>query len=140
MATNVSDVTLTSTNEHKRDFQRQPLAMKLMNLFVAPAVLGIVTGLFLGISAPVYWVLQAVATIGGFLAGTEHVGWKEGFGRGIIGGSVFGFLILLTRAITGWDDKASLGDLPIALVLVTMIVGAIVGALGGAVRARRGRA
>ena len=105
-------------------------------MVVGPIVLGAISGLLLGVSAPAYWVAQVVAIIGGFLGGTEHVGWKPGLVRGVIGGVLFGTSILVVRAITGWTDEVDLGSTPAFLVVITAVIGLLLGAAGGAVRAR----
>lgn len=130
------DVTSVSSAP-SRDFAQQSTTVKVLGALVAPAVLGVVSGLLLGASAPAYWVLQVIATIGGFLGGTEHVGWRPGLVRGVIGGALYGSAMLVVRAITGWSDEIDLGSTPAFLVVITSVVGLLVGAAGGAVRARR---
>src|SRR5436190_3675298 len=44
---------------------------------VAPAALGTLAGIMVGVSAPGYWAVAAVAALGGFLAGLEH---RDGWG------------------------------------------------------------
>jgi len=105
--------------------------------FVAPAILGAVVGLVVGISAPLYWVLQLVAAIGGLGAGIEHRGAAEGAKRGVVGGAIYGALILIVHELTGAEAEVELGEVPILLVVVTALFGALLGALGGAWRARR---
>ena len=120
----------------KRDFSQQPPVMRVVGVVVGPIVLGAISGLLLGVSAPAYWVVQVVAIIGGFLGGTEHIGWRPGLVRGVIGGVLFGTTILVVRAITGWTDEVDLGSTPAFLVVITAVIGLLLGAAGGAVRAR----
>lgn len=107
---------------------------------MAPTLLGAVTGLALGIWAPAYWALQIVASIGGLLAGLEHHGAGSGARRGLLGGVLFGGLLLLVHYASGLDPHVSLGSAPVFLVVVTGVVGCALGALGGRYRARRTRA
>lgn len=118
----------------KRDFSQQALVARVVGVVVGPIVLGAVSGLLLGVSAPAYWVVQVIATIGGFLGGTEHIGWRPGLVRGVVGGVLYGATILLVRAITGWTDEIDLGSAPALLVVITAVLGLLLGAAGGAVR------
>ena len=118
-------------------FMSRPPAQRLVLVGVVPAVFGAIAGVILGVSAPLYWVLQVLAIIGGFLAGLEHPTAKEAALRGLAGGAVFGAFILIGHAVAGTDEKVSLGSAPIFLVVITAVVGAILGALGAKVRASR---
>jgi hypothetical protein len=101
-----------------------------------PILAGIVAGLALGASKPLYLLISIVAIAGGYFAGMEHNGALEGFYRGLIGGLLFGTTILLTNAITGATPKADLPDPVIWLVAITTVFGCVLGALGGRSRAR----
>jgi hypothetical protein len=46
---------------------------------------GALAGIFVGISAAVYWILIALAVVGGVLAGLEHPNAGEGAKRGVVG-------------------------------------------------------
>lgn len=110
---------------------------KVIGTVLAPVVLGGVSGLLLGASAPAYWVVQVVAAIGGFFGGFEHHGWRPGLIRGVTGGLLYGAALLAVRALTGWTDTVELGGAPAVLVVITALAGAVAGALGGVMRARR---
>ncbi len=112
---------------------------EVVGAVLAPVVLGGVSGLLLGASAPVYWVVQVVAAVGGFFGGFEHHGWRPGLIRGITGGVLYGTALLAVRALTGWTDAIDLGDLPVLLIVITALAGAVAGGLGGAMRARHAR-
>lgn len=114
-----------------RPFSEQPTAAKAFGVVIAPALLGAVSGWVLGVSAGGYWVLQVIATIGGFMAGLEHGNARAGAMRGVVGGAIFGGSILLVRALADRTDHVSLGDAPGFLVVITAVAGAILGALGG---------
>jgi len=109
---------------------------QVLAALVAPVVLGVVAGLALGWSAPAYWLLQVVATVGGVLAGTEHDGARPGAKRGALGGGLYGAAVLLVHYATGADAHVSLGSAPAFLVVITAVAGAILGAGGGMLRAR----
>ena len=112
----------------------RPREHQLVLRFVVPAVFGVIVGIVLGASAPIYWVLQVIAAIGGLLAGLEHREAGEGALRGVVGGLLFGAFILIAHEISGADAEVDLGDAPILLPVVTAIAGAILGALGARVR------
>jgi Na+/citrate or Na+/malate symporter len=102
-------------------FMSRPPAQRFVLVGVVPAVFGAIAGVILGVSAPLYWLLQALAIAGG----------------GLAGGAVFGSFILIAHAVAGTDAKVSLGSAPIFLVVITAVVGALLGALGAKVRAAR---
>ena len=98
---------------------------------VVPSVFGIVTGVFLGISEVIYLLLSVLGIAGGYMAGKEHVGAREGALRGFTGGILFGTFILAGHALTGLERKANLPEPEILLVVITTVFGIGLGALGG---------
>jgi hypothetical protein len=111
-----------------------PPRLQLILAIVVPAVFGVVTGLFLGVSEIVYLVLSILGIGGGYMAGKEHVGANEGALRGFTGGILFGTFILATHALTGLERKAHLPEPEILLVVITTVFGIGLGALGGRAR------
>ncbi len=116
--------------------ESHPPRLQLILAIVVPAVFGLVTGIFLGVSEIVYLVLSVLGIAGGYLAGKEHVGAEEGAIRGFTGGILFGTFILAADAITGMDRKAHLPEPDIMLVVITTVFGIVLGALGGRSRQR----
>lgn len=107
---------------------------------VIPAVIGVVAGILLGVSTTGYWVVAAVAAVGGFVSGFEHVDGWGGADRGFFGGLIYGGALLLTHYVTGKHAKVSLGSFPPLLPVVTAIVGTILAGIGGFIaRTRRAR-
>jgi hypothetical protein len=100
-----------------------------------PVLFGSLCGVLLGASKSAYLIAAVLSIAGGFLAGFEHPGAREGAIRGVIGGSLFGAFILIAHAIDGKEATTSLPDPEIVLTAVTAAFGALLGALGG--RARR---
>jgi hypothetical protein len=117
--------------------ESHPPRLQLILAIVVPAVFGLVTGIFLGVSEIVYFVLSILGIAGGYLAGKEHVGGDEGAIRGFTGGILFGTFILAGDAITGMDRKAHLPEPDIMLVVITTVFGIGLGALGGRARGKR---
>ena len=118
-------------------FMSRPPAHRAVAVLVVPAVFGAIAGVALGISAPLYWALQVLAALGGFLAGFEHPTAREAALRGLAGGAVFGAFILIAHTVAGTEEKVSLGQVPILLVAITAVAGAVLGAVGARVRAGR---
>ena len=77
---------------------------------VVPAVFGLITGLMLGVSEPVYLVLNVLGIGGGYFAGLEHRTPGEGFLRGVNGGLLFGVFILFGHEFSGMEPKAHLPE------------------------------
>ena len=104
---------------------------QMLLCIVVPSVFGIVTGVFLGISEIIYLLLSVLGIAGGYMAGKEHVGAREGALRGFTGGILFGTFILAAHAMTGLERKANLPEPEILLVVITTVFGIGLGALGG---------
>ncbi len=107
-----------------------------MLVFGGPIVFGAVCGILLGSSKSAYLIATVLSIAGGYLAGFEHPGSREGSIRGIVGGTLFGASILIAHEIEGSSAKADLPHPAILLVLITALFGALLGALGGWARGR----
>jgi hypothetical protein len=104
---------------------------QLILTLVVPSVFGAIVGIFLGVSEAIYLVLSILGIAGGYLAGKEHIGAREGAIRGFTGGILFGTFILAAHAITGLERQAHLPEPEILLVVITTVFGIGLGALGG---------
>ena len=111
-----------------------PPPRRLVNRYVSPIAFGILAGLTLGASALLYWILQVVAAMGGFVAGMEHTSARDGALRGVVGGFLFGASIVIAHEISGAEAEVDIGDPAALLAIVTAVAGALLGALGGARR------
>jgi hypothetical protein len=119
-------------------FSARSRRVRIVLAVVVPFLFGALAGVFLGISAAVYWVLAALAGIGGVLAGLEHPDPAGGAKRVFLGGALFGLGILIAHAIAGTDAEVTLGEFPPLLIVIDAIIGAILGAVGGSIsRSRR---
>ncbi len=101
-----------------------------------PVLFGLICGFLLGISETAYLIASILAILGGFFAGYEHEGGRDGALRGLIGGTLFGSFILIGHEIHGHEPKADLPHPAVLLILVTAAFGTILGAIGGRVRRR----
>jgi ABC-type Na+ efflux pump permease subunit len=98
---------------------------------IIPAATGALAGVLLGVSAGAYWAVGAVAAIGGFLSGFEHLDGWGGADRGLVAGFIYGVALLVAHAIAGTDAKVSLGKFPPLLAVITAILGMLLSAAGG---------
>lgn len=117
--------------------RERPRATALVLLLAGPLLLGVATGYALGESEAVYLVLQVVGILGGFAAGLEHDGAREGLARGLFGGLLFGAAILVTHGLRDVEATTHLPEPQVLLVVVTTAAGGLLGALGGRMRGRR---
>jgi hypothetical protein len=116
--------------------EEHPRWLQVLLVIVLPAVYGVVTGYFLGVSEGAYLVLSILGVVGGIGAGFDHVGAAAGAKRGVIAGSVFGAAILIAHEIHGKEAKADLPDPAILLVVLTTVLAIGFAALGGWLRGR----
>jgi hypothetical protein len=101
-----------------------------------PAAAGALAGWLLGVNEIAYVVWSLLALLGGFFAGLEHNGAREGAIRGVLGGALFGAVLLLVHQAIGDEPKAKLPDPEVVLVVITALIGTVSGALGGRRRAK----
>jgi hypothetical protein len=113
----------------------RPVAVQLLLAVVIPAAAGALAGWLLGVNKTAYLVFSILALLGGYAAGTEHNGAAEGALRGVIGGSLFGGLILLVNDALDKTPKADLPDPKIWLLAITVGIGTALGTMGGRARA-----
>jgi uncharacterized membrane protein YedE/YeeE len=116
-------------------FAELPPPVRLQLAIFTPFLFGALAGLVVVHGSTVYWIMQAIAGLGGLAAGTEHNGAREGAIRVAIGGLLFGLGIFIAFEATG--DEAKIGTEPdVVLIVFTTVAGAILGAIGGALGAR----
>jgi hypothetical protein len=118
-------------------FSSHPAAVQTLLGIVVPIIGGLVGGVLLVISEPIYLIYSILAIGAGYFGGLEHVGAEEGALRGFTGGLLFGTFILLAKEVSGSDPKAHLPEPEVLLVVITTVLGIGLGALGGRSRGRR---
>jgi len=114
--------------------ERSPTAQVAIAI-LAPAAVGLLCGLALGVSATAYVVAAAFALLGGAAVGYEHADALEGAGRGLAGGMLLGTFVLFGDAIA--SPRVSLPSSHVLLPVCTTAICAACGLFGGALRARR---
>jgi hypothetical protein len=111
-------------------FRDRSLPVKILLVGVAPALVGAVAGILLGVSSIAYLAIGLLAAVGSFLSGLEHENGWSGADRGFVAGVVYGTALLLMHALVGTHATVALGSFPPALVLVTALVGMLLAAAG----------
>jgi hypothetical protein len=114
----------------------RPVPLQFVLAAIIPALAGAIAGWLLGVDETAYLVWSVLALLGGYFAGLEHRGAAEGAVRGVLGGSLFGAVLLLVHQAIDKEPKAELPDPEILLVVLTALIGTVAGALGGRRRAR----
>ena len=118
-------------------FAHHPAPVQVLLGIVVPIIGGLVGGVLLVVSEPIYLLYSVLAIGAGYFGGLEHVGGEEGAMRGFTGGILFGTFILLAKEISGSEPKAELPHPEVLLVVITTVLGIGLGALGGRARGRR---
>jgi hypothetical protein len=116
-------------------FEDRTIGLRILLVFVVPSVFGAIAGLALGASAAFYLVLQAIAAVGGLVAGLEHRKAGQALIRGLFGGLFFGAAIAITHELVGGTDHGLLPQ-PALLPLITAVGGGILASLGALIRRR----
>lgn len=118
-------------------FDHHPPPVQILLGIVGPIVAGVIGGVLLVVSEPIYLVYSVLMIAAGYFGGLEHVGGEEGALRGFTGGLLFGTFILFAKEISGSDPKAHLPEPEVVLVVITTVLGIGLGALGGRSRGKR---
>jgi len=113
----------------------RPIGVQILLAGLVPAAFGALSGWLLGVNKVAYIVCAVgIAVIGGFIAGFDHDGGREGALRGFVGGALFGGFILILHEATGKAAKVKLPHPAIGLLVVTILGGVVLGAMGGSTR------
>ena len=110
---------------------------EFITVVIVPVAFGVLTGLMLGWSEPMYLVLLAMGVLGGIGAGLEHEAPIDGFYRGLLGGLLFTTGILVAHGLADVEPEAHLPEPATLLLVINGALGALFGAFGGRLRARR---
>ena len=131
-----------ASGERANHFSDLPRPVQAQIAAFGPLLFGAVCGFVLSESATGWWVLQAVAVLGGLAGGTEHDGPGPGALRGLAAGALFGAGIVVAQAISTPPPLAHVPSPIGVLVVITAVLGTLLGAIGGLAgrRARRASA
>jgi hypothetical protein len=110
---------------------------KAWEVLIAPAGWGILCGLALGVSEPLYLVGVVIGILGGIGGGMQHSTPSQALLRGLWAGLLFGVAILLGFEIGGEaEPEADIPDPRILLLLLTTVPALPLHWLGWKLRAR----
>jgi hypothetical protein len=118
-------------------FRERSFVMKAVLGGILPLLFGALCGFLMGTSNVWFTVVSTAGIVGGVSAGFEHVGWRDGFVRGITGGALFAIALVAVHVGRGVPLVAYL---PASLGVSAVIYGAMgapFGVLGGWLRAKR---
>jgi hypothetical protein len=129
-----------ASGESPNSFSDLPRPVQVQIAGLGPLLFGAVCGFVLSESATGWWVLQAVAALGGLAGGVEHDGPRPGALRGLVAGALFGAGIVVAHAISAEQPLAEVPSPIGILVIVTAVLGTLLGAIGGLAGRRTRRA
>lgn len=112
-------------------------ARRLFDALILPSAFGLLCGLALGISAPLYLVGVILALLGGIGGGAQYARRNDALLRGLVSGALFGIFILLGFELGGEDEaKVDLPDPHIVLLVFTVVPSLFLHWLGWRLRPR----
>ena len=102
-----------------------------------PSIFGLLCGLALGLSAPLYLVGVVLSLFGGVGGGAQYARRRDALLRGLVAGAIFGAFILLGFELGGEDEaKVDLPDPHVLLLVLTVLPSLFLHWLGWRLRPR----
>lgn len=98
---------------------------RFFDAILLPAGFGLLCGLALGVSAPLYLVGVILALLGGVAGGAQYASRRDALIRSLVGGTLFGLFILLGFELGGEDESTVALPDPHLLLLVFTVVPSI---------------
>jgi hypothetical protein len=112
-------------------------ARRVFDALLLPAAFGLLCGLALGVSGPLYLVGVIIALLGGIAGGAQYASRRDALIRGLVAGTIFGLFILLGFELGGEDEaKVDLPDPHIVLLVFTIVPALFLHWLGWRLRPR----
>jgi hypothetical protein len=112
-------------------------ARRFFEVPVLPSVFGLLCGLALGVSEPLYLIGVILALLGGIGGGAQYASRRDALLRGLVAGTLFGLFILLGFELGGEDEaKVDLPDPHILLLVLTIVPSFFLHWLGWKLRPR----
>ena len=112
-------------------------ARRFFEVPVLPSVFGLLCGLALGLSAPLYLVGVVLSLFGGVGGGAQYASRRDALLRGLVAGTLFGLFILLGFDLGGEDEaKVDLPDPHVLLLVLTIVPSLFLHWLGWKLRPR----
>jgi hypothetical protein len=112
-------------------------ARRFFEALVLPSGFGLLCGLALGVSGPLYLVGVILALLGGIGGGAQYARRSDALLRGLVAGALFGAFILLGFELGGEDEaKVDLPDPHVVLLVFTVVPSLFLHWLGWRLRPR----
>jgi hypothetical protein len=112
-------------------------ARRFFECAVLPSGFGLLCGLALGVSGPLYLVGVILALLGGIGGGAQYARRSDALLRGLVAGALFGIFILLGFELGGEDEaKVDLPDPHVVLLVFTVVPSLFLHWLGWRLRPR----
>jgi hypothetical protein len=112
-------------------------ARRFFEALVLPSGFGLLCGLALGVSGPIYLVGVILALLGGIGGGAQYARRSDALLRGLVAGTLFGTFILLGFELGGEDEaKVDLPDPHVVLLVFTVVPSLFLHWLGWRLRPR----
>jgi hypothetical protein len=112
-------------------------ARRVFDALILPSVFGLLCGLALGASAPLYLVGVVLALLGGIGGGAQYETRRDALIRSLVGGTLFGLFILLGFELGGEHEaKVDLPHPGILLLVLTIVPSIFLHWLGWKLRPR----
>jgi hypothetical protein len=110
---------------------------RFFEALVLPSAFGLLCGLALGISAPLYLIGVVLSLFGGVGGGAQYASRRDALLRGLVAGALFGAFILLGFEFGGEDEaKVELPDPHVVLLIFTVVPSLFLHWLGWRLRPR----
>ena len=104
------------------DWAGMSTARRIAEAIGAPVGWGIVCGLLLAVSAPLYIAGALMGVLGGIAGGAQHATLRGAIARATTGGTLFGLAILLGYVLSGGEGaEVELPHPEILLVTFTLV-------------------
>jgi hypothetical protein len=124
-------------NNFLPQWEEMSSARRLFDALLLPSAFGLLCGLALGVSSPLYLVGVVLALLGGIGGGAQYANRRDALLRGLLAGTLFGVFILLGFELGGEDEaKVDLPDPHILLLVVTVLPSLFLHWLGWRLRPR----
>ncbi|HEY6637991.1 MAG TPA: hypothetical protein VIZ61_09960 [Solirubrobacterales bacterium] len=112
-------------------------ARRFFEAAILPSAFGLLCGLALGVSSPLYLIGVVLSLFGGVGGGAQYARRGDALLRGLVAGALFGIFILLGFELGGEDEaKLDLPDPHVVLLVFTVVPSLFLHWLGWRLRPR----
>lgn len=112
-------------------------ARRFFEAVILPSAFGLLCGLALGVSGPLYLIGVVLALLGGIGGGAQYARRSDALVRGLVAGALFGAFILLGFELGNESEaKVDLPDPHVVLLVFTIVPSLFLHWLGWRLRPR----